>query len=62
MRHFLRHEEERAAIARAGYERTMREHTYVHRFCDIFRAAGLPAAPAESLLAGVKPGETVEIG
>ena len=62
VRHFLRHEEERAAIARAGYERTMREHTYVHRFCDIFRAAGLPAAPAESLLAGVKPGETVEIG
>ncbi len=61
-RHYLRHEEERAAIARAGYERTLREHTYVHRFTDIFRALGLPAQPPETLLAGqAEIGETVEI-
>jgi hypothetical protein len=29
--HYLTHAEEREAIARAGHERTMREHTYYHR-------------------------------
>jgi spore maturation protein CgeB len=31
------HEAERVAIARAGYERTLREHTYEKRFMDIFQ-------------------------
>ena len=29
-----------AAIAQAGYERTMRDHTYALRFRDIFRQIG----------------------
>ena len=40
--YYLKHESERAAIARAGYERTLREHTYVQRFRDIFRQMGMP--------------------
>lgn len=41
--YYLEHEAERSAIARAGYDRTMREHTYAHRFDDIFRRIGLSA-------------------
>jgi hypothetical protein len=33
--YFLLHEEERAAIARAGQERTLREHTYEHRMREL---------------------------
>ncbi len=29
--HYLKHEEERLKIARAGQERTLKEHTYLHR-------------------------------
>jgi spore maturation protein CgeB len=29
--YYLEHEDERSAIARAGQERTLREHTYYHR-------------------------------
>jgi spore maturation protein CgeB len=39
-RYYLDHEEERKAIARAGQERTLREHTYFHRmqeFLDILK-------------------------
>ncbi|MCP3980401.1 MAG: glycosyltransferase [bacterium] len=43
VRHYLRNEDERAATARAGYERTLREHTYAHRFADVFSRMGLPA-------------------
>lgn len=39
--YYLRHEDERRAIAKAGFERTLREHTYAHRFNDIFRKIGL---------------------
>jgi len=41
VRYWLSNEEERAAVARRGYERVIREHTYEHRFEEIFRAAGL---------------------
>jgi spore maturation protein CgeB len=34
--HWLSHPQERADIARAGYERVMRDHTYAHRFAAIF--------------------------
>jgi spore maturation protein CgeB len=44
--HYLQRADEREAIARAGYERTMREHTYRHRFADIFRQVGLPMSSA----------------
>jgi spore maturation protein CgeB len=36
VRHYLAHDEEREAIRAAGYARTPREHTYVHRFNQIF--------------------------
>src|SRR5207249_4695574 len=38
---WLRHPEERAAVADAGYRRVLAEHTYDHRFAQIFEAAGL---------------------
>lgn len=38
---WLEHEEERAAVAEAGYRRVLAEHTYDHRFAAIFAAAGL---------------------
>ena len=41
-RHYLDHDDQRRAIARAGYERTLAEHTYRHRFGAIFRRIGLP--------------------
>ncbi|MEO1510724.1 MAG: glycosyltransferase, partial [Planctomycetota bacterium] len=47
---YLEDEPRRAAIARAGYDRTMREHTYVHRFCEIFERIGTPIGPPDSFL------------
>ena len=41
VQHYLAHEDERAAVAKAGHERTIREHTYGHRFDKIFTAAGI---------------------
>jgi len=38
--HYLSHEDERAAIARAGQERTMREHTYGHRMEQLVEILG----------------------
>jgi spore maturation protein CgeB len=37
---WLEHEDERAAAAQAGYERVLREHTYDHRFAEIFERMG----------------------
>jgi len=62
IRYYLDHEDERAAIARAGYVRILREHTYVHRFTDIFCRAGLPTEPPETILArGPRPGRVEEV-
>ncbi len=36
IRYYLDHDEERWTIARAGYERARREHTYEHRFARMF--------------------------
>ncbi len=41
IRYYLSHEEEREAIARRGYERTLRDHTYEQRFNQIFEQMGL---------------------
>ncbi len=41
LRYYLTHDVERERIARAGYERTIREHTYTKRFENIFRKIGL---------------------
>ncbi len=40
-KYYLEHETERKAIAKAGYERTIRDHTYSHRFHQIFKALHL---------------------
>ena len=41
IRFWLDHEEERQRAADNGYARVRAEHTYDHRFAEIFRAAGL---------------------
>ena len=52
----------RSAIAKAGYERTLREHTYAHRFEEIFRAMGLAhLSPHEQTAGQMRPGATLEI-
>lgn len=45
IRHYLAHEEERAAIARAAHARVLKEHTWTQRFEQIFDAINrqLPA-------------------
>lgn len=40
-RYYLKNEAERKAIAEAGHARTIREHTYGHRFFDIFTKTGV---------------------
>jgi spore maturation protein CgeB len=55
VRHYLAHEDERRAVAEAGYERTVREHTYARRFETIFATIGMPPTlppAAESCQAG----------
>jgi len=44
VRHYLTHDDERQAIADAGYARTLAEHTYAHRFGAIFERIGLGAS------------------
>jgi spore maturation protein CgeB len=41
IQYYLAHDDERAAIARRGYERTQRDHTYGRRFEEIFWKIGL---------------------
>ena len=41
IRYWLDHPDERAAVAEAGHRRVLAEHTYDHRFAEIFRAAGV---------------------
>ncbi len=40
-KYYLEHEQERNAIAKAGFDRTMKYHTYQKRFTEIFKAMGL---------------------
>lgn len=39
--YYLKHEDEREAIAHQGYERVLRDHTMEKRFADLFDAIGL---------------------
>lgn len=39
--YYLTHRDELATIAQAGYERTLREHTFAQRWAVVFKAAGL---------------------
>lgn len=41
IKYYLEHDEEREAIAKAGYEHTLRDHTYEKRFNEIFKTIGL---------------------
>jgi spore maturation protein CgeB len=41
IRYYLAHEDERSAIAQAGYGRTQRDHRYEKRFREIFEQMGL---------------------
>jgi spore maturation protein CgeB len=41
--YWLSHEDERAAVAEAGYRRVLAEHTYDHRFNEIFESVGVGA-------------------
>lgn len=41
VKYYLRHSKEREVIARAGYKRAVREHTYERRFTEIFKKIGL---------------------
>lgn len=41
IKYYLSHDREREEIAQAGYERTLREHTYEKRFNEIFKTMGL---------------------
>lgn len=41
IKYYLKHDEEREAIAKAGYERTLEDNTYEKRFNEIFKTIGL---------------------
>jgi spore maturation protein CgeB len=62
VRYYLKHEDERTAIAQAGYERTMRDHTYSHRFSEIFEQLGMPGCQFLNRTdQGMHPGCTIEV-
>ncbi len=62
IRFYLANEERRGAVALAGHRRTLQQHTYVHRFSEIFRTMNLPGPPVEQLLSqSVRPGLTQEV-
>jgi hypothetical protein len=50
------------AVAQDGYQRTLREHTYVHRFSEIFQKIGLPdTSPREVLKGNLPVGRTEDV-
>ncbi len=62
VRHYLDAEDERVAIAKAGYERTLNEHTYAHRFADIFKRIELETESAPGNIDGeIEAGQTEEV-
>jgi len=60
--YYLSHEEERSNIALQGYLRTIRNHTYAHRFTDIFQKLQLPHNPLNKILNGqIELGQATEV-
>ncbi|MDP1808309.1 MAG: glycosyltransferase [Actinomycetota bacterium] len=59
--YYLRHDDERQTIAEAGYQRTQDEHTYAHRFANIFNQAGLPVESSVHPLVNAPSGHIEEI-
>jgi len=65
-RSYLEHEDERELIARRGYERTLAEHTWQHRFEQVFDQVGviretgtqfnIPISLEKRTIAGGEPG------
>lgn len=53
VRYYLSHEKERQAIAQAGYQRTLQEHTYTRRFSEIFETIGLSDSAAVAGYPGI---------
>jgi spore maturation protein CgeB len=60
-RYYLEHEKERAAIAEAGYRRTLAEHTYVSRFAEIFERMGLKPEARATAGGQRQTGQTLEL-
>lgn len=58
IRNILDHEDERAAIAERGYQRTLAEHTYLHRYRHIFQTMGFDVTLP---LDNDKPAAVIEI-
>lgn len=59
---YLADESARARIADAAYRRCAAEHTYVHRFCEVFARLGVPLGdPAVHLAGGARPGPVHEV-
>jgi spore maturation protein CgeB len=58
IRYYLDHEHERAKIAGAGYRRTLAEHTYLHRFRQIFQTMGLECSVSDNK---VEPAQVIDI-
>ena len=62
VRFFLRNDEQRATIARSGYERTRSDHTYVHRLTQVFRQMGFVVPDPEIVLHDPPaPGAVLEV-
>ncbi len=60
--YYLKNQEEREAIAFAGYSRTLKEHTYLQRFEEIFGRMGVGSPDASLILERkVNQGSTTEI-
>ncbi|HSZ58686.1 MAG TPA: glycosyltransferase [Tepidisphaeraceae bacterium] len=49
-RRYLHDDEQRTRVAGAGYERTLSQHTYVHRFTEIFEHIGLRCEPSSAVM------------
>jgi spore maturation protein CgeB len=62
VRYYLKHEDERSTIAQAGYERTLRDHTYERRFDEIFHRMGMPVGCVRNGTGKqMPPGRTEEV-